>query len=216
MNIDISVKNHVVCKPCDSLPAWHKVDISKLHDYEQYVNNESSALLNRKLNSVDDIDTFCYDLYHILRTAASLYIPLAKFKPYLRPEWTPTVKSLHSKERQMRNIWLSEGRPRGMCHESYKNYKRAKRDFRNELNAEHEIYMASVFQDIDEASECDIRLFWKLVKQQKPKTTKMYTEIESDGNLIDDPISQTVLLAILNEFTIQLTATILTQIFFTV
>jgi hypothetical protein len=75
-----------------------------------------------------------------------------------------------------------------MVHESYKNYKRAKRDFRNELNAEHERYMASVFQDIDEASECDIRLFWKLVKQQRPKNTRLYTEVELDGKLMDDPV----------------------------
>lgn len=59
----------------------------------------------------------------------------------------------------MRNIWLIEGRPRGMVHDSYKNYKKAKRKFRNELNAEHDRYMTSVFHDIDQASECDVRLF---------------------------------------------------------
>uniref|UniRef100_A0A8W8JMS3 Uncharacterized protein n=1 Tax=Magallana gigas TaxID=29159 RepID=A0A8W8JMS3_MAGGI len=96
----------------------------------------------------------------------------AKFKPYLRPEWTPEVKHLHDRERQMRNIWLIEGRPRGMVHDSYKNYKKAKREFRNKLNAEHDRYMTSVFHDIDQASECDVWLFWKLVKRQRPRNTR--------------------------------------------
>uniref|UniRef100_A0A8W8ISZ1 Reverse transcriptase domain-containing protein n=1 Tax=Magallana gigas TaxID=29159 RepID=A0A8W8ISZ1_MAGGI len=77
---------------------------------------------------------------HYFNDPADLY---AKFKPHLRPEWTPEVKLLHDRERQMRNIWLIEGRPRGMVHDSYKNYKKAKREFRNELNAEHDRYMTS-------------------------------------------------------------------------
>jgi hypothetical protein len=175
MNIALSVKNIVLCKSHSSMPAWHKADPGKLNEYEVYVSKESNALLSRNLFSVDDIDNFCNDLYNILHTAASLFIPVAKFKPYLRPEWTPTVKNLHCRERHKRNIWISEGRPRGMTHESYKNYKRAKRDFRNEFDAEHERYMTSGFQDIDEASECDIRLFWKLLKRQHPKVQN-YTQ----------------------------------------
>lgn len=64
-----------------------------------------------------------------------------------------TVKQLHDLERQKRKIWISEGRPRGMCHESYKNYRRAKRQFRNELQTAHDDFMTKVFNDIDEDYE---------------------------------------------------------------
>lgn len=74
-----------------------------------------------------------------------------------------------------------------MVHDSYKNYKKANREFRNELNAEHDRYMASVFHDIYQASECDVRLFWKLVKRQRPRNTRFYPEIEIDGGLVDNP-----------------------------
>ena len=74
-----------------------------------------------------------------------------------------------------------------MVHDSYKNYKKAKREFRNKLNAEHDRHMTSVFHDIDQASECDVRLFWKLVKRQRPRNTRFYQEIEIDGRLVDNP-----------------------------
>lgn len=94
----------------------------------------------------------------MLHDAASTTIPTSKYRLYLKPEWTPKVKHLHDLERQKRRMWISEGRPRGMCHESYKNYKRAKRDFRNGLQFAHDEFMTKAFKNINEASECDVRL----------------------------------------------------------
>lgn len=36
------------------------------------------------------------------------------------------AKELHDTERQKRQIWVAEGRPRGICHGYYRDYKRAK------------------------------------------------------------------------------------------
>lgn len=78
----------------------------------------------------------------------------------------------------MHRIWLAEGRPRDMLFESYRNYKRAKRHFRVALNNEFNNYMKSVYHDLDNAAECDIRLFWKLVKRRKNRTSRTYPEIQ--------------------------------------
>lgn len=85
MDIALNVKNNVSCKPHNSLSAWHKADVGKLQGYKLYINNESSVLFDRNLSSVDD-NTLCTDLHPILYTAASLFIPSAKFKPHVRPE----------------------------------------------------------------------------------------------------------------------------------
>ena len=74
-----------------------------------------------------------------------------------------------------------------MIHDSYRNYKRAKRQFRNALNMKYELHMKDVYQDLDSAAECDIRLFWKLVKKQKKRTSRTYPEIHENGNVYDDP-----------------------------
>lgn len=50
----------------------------------------------------------------------------AIYRSYLKPEWTLMAKELHDTERQKRQIWVAEGRPRGMCHGYYRDYKRAK------------------------------------------------------------------------------------------
>lgn len=88
--------------------------------------------------------------------------------PFTKPGWTKNVKELNAIERSLRRIWVSEGKPRGMGFQSYRDYKRAKRNFRNAQNLEYEIYLKSVHRDLDEAaiSEMDIRLFWRLVKQR--------------------------------------------------
>ena len=68
--------------------------------------------------------------------------------------------------------------------DSYREYKRAKREFRNALDNEYEQYMYSVYQDIDTAADCDIRLFWRLIKRQKPRSSRLYPEIRDDaGNI---------------------------------
>ena len=61
-----------------------------------------------------------------------------------------------------------------MSFDSYREYKRAKREFRNALDNEYEQYMYSVYQDIDTAAECDIRLFWRLIKRQKSRMCPPY------------------------------------------
>lgn len=95
--------------------------------------------------------------------------PHSGYNPHTRPGWTKEIKQLHSTERNFRRIWVGEGRPRGMVFDSYRNYKRAKRRFRDALTKQYEDHMRKVYQDLDEAAECDIRLFWKLVKNTKLK-----------------------------------------------
>lgn len=71
---------------------------------------------------------------------------------------------------------------------SYREYKWAKRQFRNALYEEHEKYMQKVYSDIDKAAEIDVRLFWKLTKCRKPKRSQIYPEIgDEEGVFHTDP-----------------------------
>lgn len=79
---------------------------------------------------------------------------------------------------------MSEGRLRGMEFESCREFKRAKRQFRNALDEEHELYMRKVYNDIDKAAEVDVRLFWKLTERRKPRSSHIYPEIRNDEGVI--------------------------------
>ncbi|CAG2249401.1 unnamed protein product [Mytilus edulis] len=89
----------------------------------------------------------------------------------------------------MRRVWMQEGRPRGMQHESYFNYKRVKRDFRNIQKLANEQYIEETYDDINNAAECDIRLFWKLIKRQKPKHSKVCQQIKHNNIVHTSPES---------------------------
>ncbi|KAK3108810.1 hypothetical protein FSP39_016208 [Pinctada imbricata] len=147
-------------------------------------------LAKRELLSLSDIDDFCCDFTNILIANADECIPKSRFNPRKRPDWTREVKALHDVERAKRRVWLSQGRPRGMHNTSYREYKRAKRDFRNALDIAHENYMTEVLRDINESAECDLRLFWRLIRKQKPRSCRHYPEIvDVNGNTHNDPDS---------------------------
>lgn len=46
----------------------------------------------------------------------------------------------------MRNIWITDGRPRGPYFESYSNYKLAKRIFRNKMMQNNSIKMTIIMR----------------------------------------------------------------------
>ena len=76
-----------------------------------------------------------------------------------------------------------------MEYASYREYKRAKRAFRNVHDTEYDNFLQSVYREIDEAAELDLRLFWKLVKRRRPRSSRIYPEIrDATGKTHHEPI----------------------------
>ena len=179
---------HNLLYSATSLPAWHKASPENIENYRVTWRERLSVLESYDINTTEDLDVFCNTFTQVLLECANTVIPQSSYKPYKRPDWTRDVKEAHDAERAKRRIWLSEGRPRGMHHESYREYKRAKRAFRNALDLAHDKYMQDSFRDIDEAAECDLRLFWKLIHRQKPRARRHYPEIiDCHGVVQNDP-----------------------------
>lgn len=88
-----------------------------------------------------------------------LCIPLytsSKKKTYLKPDWTPKVKDLND---DIAKKDTGKRRPSSRV-VSFTDYKR---QIKNKLYAEHCLYVTDVIRDTDEASECDLRIFLKLI-----------------------------------------------------
>ncbi|KAK3084049.1 hypothetical protein FSP39_007309 [Pinctada imbricata] len=188
--VDISVhcKRHALLISSTSLPAWYKASSDDISNYQSTLSRKLSALDSFNLSNISDLDMFCDEFTRILRESANETIPCAGYCPFKRPEWTKEVKELHELERSKRRVWMLEGRPRGMIFDSFREYKRAKRSFRNALTLAHDQYIQETFRDIDEAAECDVRLFWKLIHKQKPRSSRHYPEIvDKHGNSYNDP-----------------------------
>ena len=139
--IEFVCSKHNLMYSVTSLPAWHKASPDNIENYRVTLRQRLSFLDAYDIKSVEDLDVFCNNFTQILLECANTVIPQSAYKPYKRPDWTRDVKEAHDAERAKRRIWLSEGRPRGMLHESYREYKRAKRAFRNALDLAHDRYM---------------------------------------------------------------------------
>lgn len=157
-------------------------------EYKTQVTNALVRKTAQNLQNESDVINFFHEISVILRECAGNTVIHTSYNPFTRPGWTKAVKEFHDIERAKRRLWMSEGRPRGMNYSSDREYKGAKRLLRNALDREYAAYMSKVCADIDKAAEVDLRLFWKLTKRIKPKTSRLYPEItDSTGKKNTDP-----------------------------
>ncbi|CAC5361719.1 unnamed protein product [Mytilus coruscus] len=180
---------HHILNSFSKLPAWHKITDDQIELYKQFLHEPLQILIKKMDSDNTDIDTIYNDMVTILHFAADKTVPKCGFNPFTKPYWTSGVKIAHEKERSLRKAWVIDGRPRGMHHDSYRLYKRAKHEFRNIQKAAYEQYIQQTNDDINKAAECDIRLFWKLIKRNKTVSSKIYPEIIQDGNICNTPES---------------------------
>lgn len=134
-------------------------------EYKTQVTNALAHKIAQNLQNESDVTNFFHEISVILRECAGNTVIHTSYNPFTRPDWTKAVKEFNDIERAKRRLWMSEGRPRGMNYSSYREYKRAKRLFRNALDREHAAYMSKVYADIDKAAEVDLRLFLETNKE---------------------------------------------------
>ncbi|CAG2250536.1 unnamed protein product [Mytilus edulis] len=187
--VELDENPHIDLNNFTKLPAWHKITEQNIRDYQDKLCAPLDKLIRKAQNDNIDINMFYHNLVNTLINTAKETIPCNTYNPYTKPYWNADVKKAHTKERNMRRVWMQDGRPRGMQHESYFNYKRAKRDFRNIQKLENERYIEETYDDINNAAECDIRLFWKLIKRQKPKHSKVCQQIKHNNIVHTSPES---------------------------
>lgn len=154
---DLHISRHQLHYSETKLPAWHKTTPERVAEYKTQVTNALKTAQN--LQNESDVTNFFHEISSILRECARNTVIHTSYNPFTRPDWTKEVKEFHDIERAKRRLWMSEGRPRGMNYSSYREYKRAKRLFRNALDREHAAYMSKVYADIDKAAEVELRLF---------------------------------------------------------
>ena len=107
--------------------------------------------------------------------------------PHIKPYWTSEVKKAHKNARQKRKIWVSEGKPRGMVYEAYKNYKTAKSEFRSIQQKAIYDHENNTFAELNNAAEHDIRLFWRLFKGTKGKKSNVCYKLKYNNVEARDP-----------------------------
>ncbi|CAG2200520.1 unnamed protein product [Mytilus edulis] len=168
-------------------PSWRKASDSSLHAYNELTNEIAVDLLDMPLSTFLDLDTLASKLTDKLKECANITIPSGSFNPNTKPYWSDQVKQAHKAERLARRTWINHGRPRGKSFPSYVEYKSAKNEFRNRQRFAYNAYMDNTYREIDEAAECDVRLFWRLISRRKCRKTNQISEILHDNRQCKSP-----------------------------
>ena len=86
------------------------------------------------------------------------------------------------------NLWIINGKPRGLIHISYRDYKQVKAVFRKQHRKVVSQYLKTLDDQINIAAEIDVKRFWKLIKSRRSKTGPSATsEIIFNGTTYRDP-----------------------------
>ena len=111
--------------------SFHKATHEMLINYQLNLHYNLSSLTEIIPTNRIEIDNYLDTIVQIIFYSSRCNIPKAHFVPHIKPYRTSEVKKAHKNARQKRKIWVSEGKPRGMVYEAYKNYKTAKLEFRS-------------------------------------------------------------------------------------
>ena len=86
------------------------------------------------INSVSDIEKLNTALTYLLLIASNEITPTKNFNTKVKPYWTSKERETFMAAHDKHTLWINEDRPRGMEHESYRNYKDTNILFTNTQN----------------------------------------------------------------------------------
>ncbi|MES9885046.1 MAG: endonuclease/exonuclease/phosphatase family protein, partial [Sedimenticola sp.] len=180
ININLPI-NHTQVKNLSAHVAWNKITEAQLHAYQQSL---SSSLENL---CFDDVDTIYGNIINAILIATQKTLPMSKYNRHSKPYWSKDVKLSHDAQRQARRLWISQGRPRARQHESFANYKNAKRTFINTQKRAIQQIELKFIEQLNATAECDNRLFWSLIKKKKGKCTQTCCQLDTKSGVSRDP-----------------------------
>ena len=169
---------------------WSKVTESDLNEYRSFVQShiERSETLNQDIVCESQIDCVYSDIVSLINEANDKCLPKSKFKHFLKPYWDDELKQVCKLSKTKRRNWISDGKPRGMEHSSYAEYKNAKRILRKTHRKKVQQYMSKQYDELDRYADIDSTLFWKCINRRRNKfKSAVGNELVFNGTTFRDP-----------------------------
>jgi hypothetical protein len=163
---------------------WSKCNIT---EYGQVLrDNLIKEVGDNEISDAHCIDEYLLGIQTCVQSAMTQCVPLLQKCPFKRPYWDDDLKLCHNVQKVKRQIWISQGRPRGMQHESYRSYKIHKKAFAKLLIQKHQEYEQKRFEEAESNYEIDTRALWKYLKRSKSDSTDLHA-IKVDGKVYASP-----------------------------
>ena len=188
-SLSITTTEYRVQPTCHTHTAWRKAEIQDKINYQLCVHDKLATEVEYKdIQIYDEIEYRTSHITEVLLDASKTHIPQPTFKGHLKPYWTSEVHAHHKVAKQKRLLWMADGKPRSIEHESFVNYKLAKRTFRNMQRKAYEGYINKINDDIDKAAGCDVHLFWQLIRKHSNKNkNNTCNNLKLNSTIIRDP-----------------------------
>ena len=140
---------------------WKRVTQTNINNYKNILQNNEhfQSISIDQLNSTQSIDQAYKTFVDGATVAAQKCFPLKSYKHFLKPYWSHELSGLHNKMLTYRSVWIRNGKPRGMAHPSYVQYKDAKRDFRRCHRKHANQYLQSQIDEIDRVAAFILETF---------------------------------------------------------
>lgn len=150
---------------------------------------ELSTQLNEANFNYDDVNETYDSVVKCIQRSSEASVPVRKYKPYLKPYWNNEIKMLHKINRQKRQVWIANGRPRNHDAPSYIEYKDAKRIFRQKLRRFSTEWAIKENEKLDTSAEVDQNSFWKLVNAKRThKSGPPSKGLQFGSTFVKDPV----------------------------
>ena len=169
----------------DKVPsiAWNKAVLNgSILDYSFAVSHNLWTLDMKQT----DIETYYSKIVSAVTDAARDTLPTLKFKRHLKPYWNDNLSTLHRNMIQTRDSWIADNRPRRMTHETYKNYKHSKNNFRSELRKAYENHVAEASMYIEKSVDVDQRAAWSIINSRRSRNCSDIF-LKNENSIINDP-----------------------------
>ena len=162
LSLWVKGKRQLVQEPSNRV-AWDKCTDHDISYYQHKLSN----LLPKPANYTTPPGSISDFIVHAVLKASSECLPKVKYNRHSKPYWSQEIKQAHAESRRLRRIWINLGRLRGNEHESYRNYKAAKRYFRCKQRLAFNQYVNHMFDELNKTAQSNLNQFWKLVKRRK-------------------------------------------------
>ena len=146
---------------------WNKISSEDINAvYTKRVNEKMEDILTfvGQIDNPLQIDE-AFEMVVDVLMCASKALPASKFRPNLKPFWSPELSNFKTEKIAKYRIWVAEGRPRSQNSKSWSEHKCAKKSFAKAIKRVSKEYENEKMIEAIESNSTDRSAFWRHLKK---------------------------------------------------
>ena len=177
---------------------WHRLKQEDIQaGYTHQLQREVQHVLSQFTYQGDFLDSHCNiedfisKLVNAMLTVSQRTVPIVRHLRGAKPYWSPQLTQLSRQQRTVRSHWIADGRPRDDHHDTWRQYKAAKREFQRVQRQAEYRYNIEAMEELAESEQIDQRYFWYLISKSRKSASSDSKRLQPtrgvDGTLLYDP-----------------------------